>query len=204
MTKEELRAILFDIEDAICAGRQVTPKWLSGSVVECWQLLDCHAKRCPAFGRPGVRCWQVAGTFCSRHIVPAGRETRWKDCRECNVFQLATRTDDRRLRELLGNIVSAWGASLRRMGPAPIDEQLSLGVRANHGRLAGRFHLTPREMEVLALTIQHPRRKVAGMLCLSEEAVKMHVKHIYRKVGAHSKKQLMDRVGAAVQNRGRG
>jgi DNA-binding CsgD family transcriptional regulator len=62
--------------------------------------------------------------------------------------------------------------------------------RAAGGRLA--FGLTPREREVLQLAAAgYPNKDIAQRCTVSEETVKHHLTHIFNKVGASSRAQLV-------------
>lgn len=65
--------------------------------------------------------------------------------------------------------------------------------------LAGRYGLTPREMDVFMLLA---RGRTAGhiqkALCISDGTTRTHMNHIYRKLGINSHEELMDLVDAAI------
>jgi DNA-binding NarL/FixJ family response regulator len=62
--------------------------------------------------------------------------------------------------------------------------------RAAGGTLA--FGLTPREREVLQLAAAgYPNKDIAQRCTVSEETVKHHLTHIFNKVGASSRAQLV-------------
>lgn len=55
----------------------------------CWQQLGCEKEDCPAYGQEHARCWLIAGTFC-RGEVQGQFARKLKDCRLCEVYQMAT------------------------------------------------------------------------------------------------------------------
>lgn len=62
-------------------------------------------------------------------------------------------------------------------------------VAAQHG-------LTKREVEVAALLLEgRSLRRIQTALFISEGTAKTHVKHIYAKLGVHTKQELIDRLG---------
>jgi len=62
-------------------------------------------------------------------------------------------------------------------------------VAAQHG-------LTKREIEVAALLLEgRSLRRIQTVLFISEGTAKTHVKHIYAKLGVHTKQELIDRLG---------
>ena len=71
---------------------------------------------------------------------------------------------------------------------------LSLGERDGDGepapgiRLAHKFHLTPREVEVaLLLSSGAPNTAIADVLSISEHTARHHTRHVLVKLGLHSR-----------------
>ena len=61
--------------------------------------------------------------------------------------------------------------------------------------LAEQFGLTKREKEVIALLLQgRSMGYIAEKTFVSENTIKSHVQHVYRKCGVHSKQELIDMV----------
>lgn len=57
------------------------------------------------------------------------------------------------------------------------------------------YFLTSREMEIVSLLVQgRSNREIAGYCFISEQTVKDHLKHIYKKVGIHHRGALMARL----------
>ena len=58
--------------------------------------------------------------------------------------------------------------------------------------LAERYGLTARETEIMGLIAQRKSRaEIEQQLFLSENTVKTHVRHLYAKLGAHSKADVI-------------
>jgi DNA-binding CsgD family transcriptional regulator len=93
------------------------------------------------------------------------------------VYRLEPRLFEEVLRkaELSGSL-RRFLERLDTLGPSPADEDTSLGV------------LTPREREVLELVAaSKSNREIADELYLSEATVKVHVRHILRKMGVRTR-----------------
>lgn len=57
--------------------------------------------------------------------------------------------------------------------------------------------LSPREFDVAVLAYRgYSAKKIAGMLYVSESTVKTHTSHVYRKLGIHSKQELIAHIDA--------
>ena len=60
-------------------------------------------------------------------------------------------------------------------------------------QVAGQYHLTPRESEVLPyLARGRNARYVAGALVISDGTARTHIMHIYQKMEVNSQQSLMD------------
>lgn len=66
-------------------------------------------------------------------------------------------------------------------------------VRTRCQALARKHGLTAREREVLELLVRgHSKTRIAETFLISENTVRGHAKHIYAKLGVHSKQELLD------------
>ena len=75
--------------------------------------------------------------------------------------------------------------------PAPLDN----ATLCMH--LARAFDLTRREEEVAVLLLDgSTQAELPQKLCVSENTVKTHVRHIYRKLGVRSREQLFEKAAA--------
>ncbi len=65
--------------------------------------------------------------------------------------------------------------------------------------LSKEYKLTPREREILELLVRgRSKAHIADAFLISENTVRGHVKHIYAKLGVHSKQELLDRAESVV------
>lgn len=61
--------------------------------------------------------------------------------------------------------------------------------------------LTPRELEVFRLILDNKKRKeIADILCLSENTVKTHMSHIFTKLGASGKNDLIEKANNLIRD----
>ena len=87
-------------------------------------------------------------------------------------------------------------------GAAAPEEAASIPV-LREGRLAelkGRYFLSAREAEVLSLLVSGRNGPyIAERLCVSDNTVKTHIRHIYTKLDVHNRQELLDLVLSAVE-----
>ncbi len=95
-------------------------------------------------------------------------------------------------------LCSTWGIVLDEI-PADQEHMLEknrLGMKCTE--LSAQFGLSSREEEVLLLLAQKKRRStIEHELYIAESTLKTHIRHIYQKLGIHSKDELYDLVGIA-------
>lgn len=84
-------------------------------------------------------------------------------------------------------------ASTPSLAPAPDDGRDTLAARCR--ALAVECHLSPRETEVMELAARgYSAPAVASTLFITESTVKVHMRHIYEKLGIHGKQELIQLV----------
>lgn len=84
-----------------------------------------------------------------------------------------------------------FGAQQEALNEEKAADMLSLRCTA----LAKELKLTPREHEILELMARgRSKTYIAEAFFISENTVRGHVKHLYAKLGVHSKQELVDRV----------
>ncbi len=180
MEDRKVLQMLFELEDAVISG-EIAKLWKENEELEeCWKKFNCNRDTCPAFGRENQRCWQISGTFCTRNLENDDLPNKWNKCKTCRVFLEATGNDESRLRELMNNIIFA----LKCFDPTSIR---ILRIKRNMDLIIKHFKLTSRENEILLMILDRMSRKdIAKALSISHETVKMHFKHIYKKLSVHS------------------
>ena len=53
----------------------------------CWEILGCSKKECPAHGKTDEKCWLVGGTFCNDGINSGECVEKMASCIDCEVFK---------------------------------------------------------------------------------------------------------------------
>lgn len=92
---------------------------------------------------------------------------------------------------LYGGSSSVWG--LMKREPVTIDA-VQQATDGSIRSLAVRYRLTPRETELLGLFVSGRSIPwIAAKLDISEGTIRSHTRHIYEKLGVHSRQELLDR-----------
>ena len=87
-------------------------------------------------------------------------------------------------------------ATRREAGEAAAAEAVRAGLEERCAAVAARFDLTPREREILVLLAQNYRAPyIAEKLVVSQSTVKTHMRNLYGKLDAHSRKPSCFRAG---------
>ncbi|HLE10574.1 MAG: hypothetical protein A2504_14080 [Bdellovibrionales bacterium RIFOXYD12_FULL_39_22] len=180
METDKVLKMFFELENAIINGN-LSELWQENDHLPlCWEEFKCEKAGCPAYNRPGIRCWQVSGTFCTHGILNSEMTSKWEACEACEVFRKATQAKEDRIKELINNIIFA----LRCFDPASLR---IIRIKKGLERVVSHYKLTIREKEVLLLILDRlPRKDISDALKISHETVKMHFKHIYKKLNVHS------------------
>ncbi|RLB82867.1 MAG: PAS domain-containing sensor histidine kinase [Deltaproteobacteria bacterium] len=53
---------------------------------DCWEIMSCDKKQCPAYGDTRRRCWYLAGTMCPT-CVAGDYAQKIDTCRKCKVYR---------------------------------------------------------------------------------------------------------------------
>lgn len=56
---------------------------------QCWEIMDCRKKNCPAYGNLEQRCWYLAGTMCPACLDGEYAE-KVKACQKCRVYRMSS------------------------------------------------------------------------------------------------------------------
>lgn len=190
MTKKELIDLLLKLEESIVSD-SFEELWSENlKFVKCWEVLSCNKKSCPAYGRTGVRCWQVAGTFCKNKKFKGSFVKKWQGCLNCPVYKNVMDSEEVRVRELINNIIFA----LKNYDPASLN---TLRIKKYFPQIVEEFKVSNREQAVLLLILERMTRKeISTHLTISEETVKMHTKNLYKKLAVSSRNDIFEKLSS--------
>lgn len=88
-----------------------------------------------------------------------------------------------------------WTLLLKTSAAMQVEEPLQRSDDDGIGDFVRRYGLTEREAEVVALFVQgRSMGYIAEKVCVSENTIKTHVRHVYTKCGIHNKQELIDLV----------
>lgn len=64
----------------------------------CWDIMQCDRKECPAYHEPHLRCWYVAGTLCTT-CVEGEYAKKIESCHKCPVYRACSGDEIQNLAE---------------------------------------------------------------------------------------------------------
>ncbi|MCL2458470.1 MAG: ATP-binding protein [Desulfobulbus sp.] len=67
----------------------------------CWDIMKCDNRDCPAYGDRRRRCWYLAGTMCPQHSEGMADSLNVKSCQDCPVFRCNSGDEIQDLAEVL-------------------------------------------------------------------------------------------------------
>ena len=70
------------------SGEGLDTRFLNPNLKSCYKEKGCTEASCPCFGKPAMRCWQVAGTFCEGK-AQGHFASKCHNCTGCGVFKKA-------------------------------------------------------------------------------------------------------------------
>ncbi|PKL51934.1 MAG: two-component sensor histidine kinase [Nitrospira bacterium HGW-Nitrospira-1] len=80
------------------------------NLVNCWELLACEIKGCPAYGK--TRCWTIPGTLCFS-CEQKGVAEKICDCKKCFVYKTSCGDEVGELIEVFNQMIKNLKNSLR-------------------------------------------------------------------------------------------
>jgi len=82
----------------------------------CWKITDCKSDACSLYGREtkGVRCWQIAGSYCGGEFQCPLAESIG-NCSDCKVFKASCPTLAEEIGEHLNNILFLFNKQRSRL-----------------------------------------------------------------------------------------
>ncbi len=81
-------------------------------IKECWTLLNCDKKVCPAYKSDNLRCWQIAGTHCNGQIQ-GDMASKIKECEQCEVYKTASGDEVKQITMSFNNMICSFRSMMR-------------------------------------------------------------------------------------------
>lgn len=122
-------------------------KFQNPHIVNCWERKGCEMKDCPAYGKTGIPCWYLAGTYCGGKIQGAFVE-KCGGCRECAVFKEFCPTVVEEVGEAVNNLLN-----MVRESKEASQKQLGKIEYLNKELLSALENLDTRNREIQELVI---------------------------------------------------
>lgn len=89
------------------------------------------------------------------------------------------------------------------LAPTESGEIPNLALQGSLDEIAGRYFLSSREVDILALLVAgRSGPYIADPFCISANTVKTHIRHIYTKLDVHDRQELLDLVQATLITNG--
>ena len=89
------------------------------------------------------------------------------------------------------------------LAPTESGEIPNLALQGSLDEIAGRYFLSAREVDILALLVAgRSGPYIADHFCISANTVKTHIRHIYTKLDVHDRQELLDLVQATLITNG--
>ena len=153
--KEAQKKIIESIDQVIERG-SFNARFQSGQLLKCWEFKNCEKTECPCHKSDNLRCWQVAGTFCSGD-VQGFFANKYGDCSECEVYKYAFKDKFNIIGESFNNMMTLLenkhqeleqlNQKLNRI--VDIDPLTQIGNRRS-------FHKRMQSIHMMALRYSHP------------------------------------------------
>jgi sensor histidine kinase regulating citrate/malate metabolism len=88
-------------------------------VVNCWEMLDCSEKECPAYGKK--RCWTVSGTRCFGGFQ-GDMFQKICDCKNCIVYKESCGDEVGELIEVFNHMIKRLRDSIKKLEETGIEK----------------------------------------------------------------------------------
>jgi len=74
----------------VVVERSFHVRYRNPALKKCYEVKHCRYMECPCYGKEGMRCWTVAGTFCGGKVQGEFAK-KYADCTKCEVFSSSAR-----------------------------------------------------------------------------------------------------------------
>ncbi len=134
MLQEALDEITRLIE-AVARRSAFDVRFSNPNLVKCYELLECSQQKCPCYGQPLVRCWQISGTYCKES--PTGKfATLGEDCTRCKVYRQATKDPIYMIGECFNNMMNILEQQHLKLNEAYKDLKATQSQMLQHEKMA--------------------------------------------------------------------
>jgi len=117
-------------------------------LLNCWEVLDCEAKECPAYGKK--RCWTISGTMCYGGLQGDVFE-KICDCKNCIVYRESCGDEIGELVEVFNQMVKRLKESIEKL-----EETSKENIRLEKLSALGEMSMT------VAHEIKNPLNAIRG------------------------------------------
>jgi PAS domain S-box-containing protein len=93
----------------------------------CWDIMNCSQKDCPAFHNTGQRCWYTAGTLC-KTCVAGDYAKKISSCQQCKVYKACSGNEIQSLSESFDYMILSLKDHLAELNLAKEDVSNQKGL----------------------------------------------------------------------------
>ncbi len=124
---------LSQLMERVVTQKDLNIRFDNQSLLKCWEVKNCDKTSCPVHGNTeNLRCWEVAGTFCTNQGPYA---QKLEDCRKCEIYQNSRETSLLALGETFNEMMAMLESQRTELNTAIEDGRLLnsvLELETNH------------------------------------------------------------------------
>lgn len=147
-------------------------------LVNCWELLNCEKKECPAYGKK--RCWTISNTLCDR-VLQKNSFEKICECKNCIVYKQSCGDEIGELIEGFNQMVYVLKDGIKRL-----EETNNEKMRLERLSALGEMSMT------VAHEIKNPLNAIRGAVCYLKENFKGEVLNEFLSIIEDETKRLND------------
>jgi nitrogen-specific signal transduction histidine kinase/uncharacterized membrane protein affecting hemolysin expression len=147
-------------------------------VVNCWDVLNCDIKECPAYGER--RCWSIPNTLCNGAVQKSSFE-KMCACKNCIVYKQSCGDEIGELIEGFNQMITTLKDSINRL-----EETSKEKMRLEKLSLLGEMSMT------VAHEIKNPLNSIRGAVCYLKDNFRGEVLNEFLTIIEDETKRLND------------